>query len=66
MWKKLLFVTRRGGVLTTPFLDFCYKASDSYDFGTEDDKKYEPPLSIDTNKVPVAFHFTSQWRNFNT
>ena len=24
--------------------------------------RYESPLSIDTNKVPVALHLTSQWR----
>ena len=24
--------------------------------------RYESPLSIDTKKVPVALHLTSQWR----
>ena len=24
--------------------------------------RYESPLSIDTKKIPVAFHLTSQWR----
>ena len=30
------FVTRlpKGGVVTTPSQDFCYKTSDYYDFGT--------------------------------
>ena len=46
------------GLVSTPSLDFRCKASDSYDLILED--IYEPPFFIDTRKVPVVAHLTSQ------
>ena len=45
-----------GPVVTTPSLDFCCKASDSYYFRIVD--SYESPLFIDTKKVTVALHLS--------
>ena len=54
----LLYFVYRRGWLPPLSLDFCCKASDSYDLVLED--RYESLLSIDTKKVPVAVHLKSQ------